>query len=289
MRKIRSCVENTLATGRSGCQLDFANIRALIIVQHGQVVNFDSISSPSNFASLIHANAPARIYPINGIVEYAKSGGEPQVSALGYDGNGVTGLSPRTDTFTLSKVSEQIAASLTKNMNKRFDVYYVDENGVVYGIRKEGGVDGGVLYGFPMLTIYPTVTPHPTSSAQATMTISCCLENAREAIEKFDYVELGFNPIDALNGLVPVDLVEIETGKYKVVETIGGYDRTEEFGVVDGIALLFDGVSAATYAEGLITLTAVSGKTPSLKRPSALFAGGVRGIEYNATITSDRT
>lgn len=280
MRAIRNCVENNLATGKSGCQLDFAKIRAIIITPHGKKlsVGINPISE-SFIERMINGTEEYRIYPINDIVEYAKSGGEPQVSAIGYDGNGVTGISPRTDTFTLAKVSEHIAASLTKNMNKRYDVYYVDENNVVYGILKDN-----VLYGFPMLTIYPTVVPHPTSSSQATMTVSCCFENAREAIEKFDYMELKWNILDQLEGLVSVDLVEAERGKYRVIETIGGYDRTAECGATDSLVGLFNGVTAATYENGLITLTASQGVTPSMKSPGELYTAGVKRIEYNKTI-----
>lgn len=280
MRAIRSCVENNLATGKSRCQLDFAVIRAIIIVPHGKKLSV--IGGPLSeifIESAIHGAEDIRIYPVNDIVEYAKNGGEPQVSATGYDGNGVTGLSPRTDTFTLAKVSEHIAASLSKNMNKRYDVYYVDENNVIYGIQKENS-----LYGFPMQTIYPTVVPHPSSSAQATMTISCCFENAREAVEKFDYMELNWNILDHLEGLVSVDLVEIAANKYWVIETIGGYNRTAECGEIENLAGLFDGVTAATYENGRITLTPAQGATPSMKSPAALFAAGLKHVEYNKTI-----
>ncbi|MBO4549526.1 MAG: hypothetical protein J5733_02240 [Bacteroidaceae bacterium] len=285
MRHTRSCVDVNLATGRSGCQLDLGKIRAIIIVPHGQILQLwdnNILTNKQLVRARVHTNEPFRIFPINGIVDYAKSGGEPQVSAVGYDGNGVTGISARTDTFTLSKYSEHIAASLTKNMNKRFDVYYVDENNVMYGIQKDGQ-----LYGFPMLTIYTNATPHPTSSAQATMTISCCLENAREAIECFDYHELKGEILDELEGLVPVDLVETATtGKYKVVETIGGYDRTAEFGAVtaQSLAGLFNGITAASYENGLLTLTAEQGVTPSIKAASVLFAAGITHIEYNTTV-----
>ena len=204
------------------------------------------------------------------------------MSAVGYGGNGVTGISAQTDTFTVDKYSEHLAASLTKNMNNRYDAYYVDEDNLLIGIND--GTD--VLAGIPMSTVYPTVTPHPTSSAKATMTVSCCLEDARAAIENFDYVQLDFNPLEALTGLVLVDLVESVSGKYKVIESIGGYDRTPEFGaaLASGAASVISGITTASYADGLLTLTVSTGATPSLKAPSVLFTNDIAGIEWNKTV-----
>ena len=166
-------------------------------------------------------------------------------------------------------------------MNKRFDAYYVDENNLLIGIND--GTD--ILAGIPMSTVYPTVVPHPTSSAKASLTVSCCLEDARAAIENFDYVQLDFNPLDELEGLILVDLVEAESGKYKIIETIGG-DRTAEFGqaVASGASSVLNNVTTATYANGLITITASAGTTPSLKAPSVLLSNDIAGIEWNKTV-----
>ena len=280
MRKIRNCIGITLATGKSGCQIDFGKIKAVILVEHGKTLG--SSLTKGSFETMCHADAPNRIYPIKTIVEYAKNGGEPQTSAVGYGGNGVTGISAQTDTFTVDKYSEHLAASLSKCMNKRFDAYYVDENNLLIGVNN--GTD--VLGGIPMSTVYPTVTPHPTSSAKATLTVSCCLEDARAAIENFDYVQLDFNPMDELNGLVLVDLVEAESGKYKIVETIGGYDRTAEFGsaVATAASSVLNGVATAAYADGLITITATQGATPTMKAPSVLLSNDIAGIEWNKTV-----
>lgn len=280
MRKIRNCMGISLATGKSGCQIDFGKIKAIILVAHG--LTLGNSFTKGTFAEKCHADVPNRIYPIKTIVEYAKNGGEPQTSAVGYGGNGVTGVSAQTDTFTVDKYSEHLAAGLSKCMNRRFDVYYVDENNLLIGIN-----DGSdVLAGIPMSTVYPTVTPHPTSSAKATLTVSCCLEDARAAIENFDYVQLDFNPLDELEGLISVDLVEAESGKYKIIETIGGYDRTEEFGqaIASGASSVLNNVTTATYANGLITITASAGATPSLKAPSVLLANDIAGIEWNRTV-----
>ena len=276
MRNIRTCVNNTLSTGKSGCQIDFGKIRSIILVPHGQAITFPTTASALKAAC--HALLPNRIYPIKDIVEYAKNGGEPQVSSVGYGGSGVTGISARTDTFTLATYSEHLAASLTKNMNRRFDAYYVDENNMIYGVNKNDA-----LYGIPMETVYCTVTPHPTSSAKATMTVSCCLENVRDAIESFDYVQANFNVHDALIGLVPVDLVEVEAGKYKIIETMGGYDRTEELGSSIASVDNFSNCTAVTYSNGLLTITTQENAVPELKNPSFINAVAP-GIEFNKTV-----
>ncbi len=280
MRKIRNCNGTLLSTGKSGCQVDFGKVKAIILVAHG--VKLGNSFSQGDFEEKCHADLPNRIYPIKTIVEYAKNGGEPQTSAVGYGGTGVTGVSARTDTFTIDKYSEHLAASLSKCMNKRYDAYYVDENNLLIGLND--GTD--VLAGIPMSTVYPTVTPHPTSSAKASLTVSCCIEDARAAIENFDYVQLDFNPLEELEGLIPVDLVEAESGKYKIIETLGGYDRTEEFGatLASAAASVFNGVTSATYADGLLTLVVTSGATPSLKAASVLYASDIVGIEWNKTI-----
>lgn len=280
MRIIRNCIGNSLATGKSGCQIDFGKIKAVILVLHGKTLG--SNLTKGQFETMCHADLPNRIFPIKTVVEYAKNGGEPQTSAVGYGGNGVTGISPQTDTFTIDKFSEHLASSLTKNMNKRYDAYYLDENNLLIGINN-GGDD---LAGIPMSTVYTTVTAHPTSSAKASMTVSCCLEDARAAIENFDYVQLDFNPLDELEGLVLVDLVETASGKYKLIETIGGYDRTAEFGaaLASGAATVINGITTATYASGLLTLTASQNATPSLKDPSVLLTNHIAGIEWNKTV-----
>jgi hypothetical protein len=280
MRNIRNCEGLNLETGHSACQVDFGRIKAIILVPHGKTLG--TTFAAGTFETMCHADVPNRIYPIKTVVEYAKNGGEPQVSAVGYGGNSVNGLSAQTDTFTVDKFSEHLASSLTKCMNKRFDAYYVDENNLLIGIN-----DGSdVLAGIPMSTVYPNVTPHPTSSAKATLTVSCCLEDARAAIENFDYVQLDFNPLDELEGLILVDLVETESGKYKIIETIGGYDRTAEFGqaVASGASSVLNNVTTATYADGLLTITASAGATPSLKAPSVLLANDIAGIEWNKTV-----
>jgi hypothetical protein len=132
-------------------------------------------------------------------------------------------------------------------------------------------------------TLYPTVTPHPTSGNPATLTVSFAFENARDAIEHFDFLELDFNLKDSLVGLTSVQLVSTGTeNTYKIIEKQGGYDVTSKFGSAIATAPtgIISNVTAATYDSETetLTLTVADGKTPSLKAPSALYQAGIKGI-----------
>jgi len=275
MRPIRNCKRGELNTGKSQCPLDLAHIIGAMVVPQG--FEFPEDATASSIKEACHADRSERIMPIMVFVEYAKEGGEANVSAVGYGGNQVTGLSPRTDTYTMAQHDPALAAALSKAMNLPFDVFYFDENDVVYGRRV-----GDALRGFPITTLYPTVTPHPTSSNPATLTVSFAFENARDAIEDFDYVQMDFSLKDSLVMLTEVELVNTGTNKYKIVEKVGGYDLTAKYGSVlaTAAASAFNGVSAVTYdseAE-VLTLTVTQGATVSLKSPSALYTAGIYGI-----------
>ena len=167
-------------------------------------------------------------------------------------------------------------AELLKNKNVKRDVYYFDEDGVVYGIND--GTD--TLAGIPMSCIYSTIIPHPTSSAEESLTVSFCHLDAEKSQRNYDFNDTDIRFEDVLIGLTPVELVKDGDNKYHIVEKIGGYDRTAEFGtlIAANAADTIDGISAATYANGALTLTVTQGQTPALKAPSALYAKGIEGI-----------
>ena len=275
MRPIRNCKRGELNTGKSQCPLDLAHIIGAMVVPRG--FEFPADATASSIREACHADRPERIMPIMTFVEYAKEGGEASISAVGYGGNQVTGVSPRTDTYTMAQHDPALAASLSKAMNLPFEVFYFDENDVVYGRRV-----ADALRGFPITTLYPTVTPHPTSSNPATLTVSFAFENARDAIEEFDYVQLDFNLKDSLVMLTEVELANTGTNKYKIVEKVGGYDLTSKYAsiITESAATVLDGVTAATYDEATetLTLTVSSGGTPALKAPSVLYDAGIEGI-----------
>lgn len=274
MRPTRNCFQADFNSGKSGCPIDYGKIKGAIIVPAGEKLpaGFDG----DDLREACHADVPNRIYPVITFVEYAKNGGEPQVSAIGYGPNKVTGINAQTDTFTLDEVDYGLNAELLKSKNMKRDVYYFDENGVVYGVND--GTD--VLAGIPMACIYPTIVPHPTSSAKESLTVSFCHVDAEKSQQNYDFITTGIHLEDSLIGLVPVELVKDGDNKYHIVEKIGGYDRTAEFGatIASNASAVIDGISAATYADGALTLTVTQGATPSLKAPSALYAKGIEGI-----------
>lgn len=274
MRPTRNCFQADFNSGKSGCPIDYGKIKGAIIVPAGEKLpaGFDG----DDLREACHADVPNRIYPVITFVEYAKNGGEPQVSAVGYGPNKVTGINAQTDTFTLDEVDYGLNAELLKSKNVKRDVYYFDENGVVYGVND--GTD--VLAGIPMACIYPTIVPHPTSSAKESLTVSFCHVDAEKSQQNYDFITTDFHLEDSLIGLVPVELVKDGDNKYHIVEKIGGYDRTAEFGptVATKASSVIDGISAATYADGALTLTVTQDATPALKAPSALYANGIEGI-----------
>ena len=274
MRPTRNCFQADFNSGKSGCPIDYGKIKGAIIVPAGEKLpaGFDG----EDLREACHADVPNRIYPVITFVEYAKNGGEPQVSAVGYGPNKVTGINAQTDTFTLDEVDYGLNAELLKSKNVKRDVYYFDDNGVVYGVND--GTD--VLAGIPMACIYPTIVPHPTSSAKESLTVSFCHVDAEKSQQNYDFITTDFHLEDSLIGLVPVELVKDGDNKYHIVEKIGGYDRTAEFGptVATKASSVIDGISAATYEDGALTLTVTQDATPALKAPSALYANGIEGI-----------
>lgn len=274
MRKTRNCVAAVLSTGGSACPINFAKLKGALLVKHGQ--KLPANLSAASLEQACHADIPARVYPILTFVEYSKEGGEPQTSAVGYGGTGVTGVSQRIDTFTLESVNEALNASLLECKNAKFDAYFFDENGVIFG--QNDGSD--VLAGIPMSTVYSTITEHPTSSDLATQTVSFAYADVEKYLKNLDYQDEDFNIEDAVMGLCPVVLTEKSSGKYVVLEKFGGYDRTEELGslIADNATSVLEGATAASYSNGELSITASSGATPELKAPSALYAKEIKGI-----------
>jgi len=246
------------------------------LTEHG--VKLPADITGEKLLELCHADRPGRIYPILPFLEYAKNGGEPQVNPVGYGASEYNGLSAQTDTFTLKKFDEVLNAQLLKCANKGWDVYFWNQDNMLIGYND----DTDILAGIPMSTVYPTVTQYPTSSAKSAMTVSFSHEDVEDSQLHFDYVQLDFNPKNFVKGLVDVVFQKLEAeNTYKIVEVVGGYDRTEEFGslIADGAAEVMNNVTSATYSDGIITIVPKAGAVPSLKAPSVLYEKGIRGIE----------
>lgn len=276
MRKIRTCKGRQMNTGSSACSVDWKKIKGAILAEHGVKLPVDITGE--KLAELCHADRPGRIYPIFPFLEYAKNGGEPQVNAIGYGASEYNGLNAQTDTFTLKKFDEMLNAQLLKCANKGWDVYFWNQDNILIGYN-----DGTeILAGIPMSSVYPTSTQFPTSGAKSTMTVSFAHEDTEESHLNFDYVQLDFNPTNFLMGLVNVTLEKTDAeNAYRVIENIGGYDRTEEFGVLiaDGVAEVLNNVTSASYANGVITIVPKGNAIPTLKNPSVLYEKGIKGIE----------
>lgn len=276
MRKLRTCKGAQFNTGGSACKIDWGKVKGAIMVKPGTKLPAGMTSE--ELAELCHADRPGRIYPIFPIYEYAKNGGDPQVSAIGYGGSQFNGLNAQTDTFTLERFDEILNAQLLKCANKGWNVYFWNGDNLLIGYND--GTD--LLAGIPMSTVYPTVTQFPTSGAKSTMTVSFCHEDAEDSQLNFDYIQLDFNPKNFLMGLVEVVFAKTEgENTYKLFEKFGAYDRTEEFGalIADGAVEVLNNVTSATYADGVITIVPKVGATPTLKAPSVLFEKGIKGIE----------
>jgi hypothetical protein len=263
-------------TGGSACSIDWKKVKGAILAEHG--VKLPADITGEKLLELCHADRPGRIYPILPFLEYAKNGGEPQVNAIGYGSSEYNGLNAQTDTFTLKKFDEVLNAQLLKCANKGWDVYFWNQDNMLIGYND--GTD--LLAGIPMSSVYPTVTQYPTSSAKSAMTVSFAHEDAEESHLNFDYIQLDFNPKNFVKGLIDVVFEKLASGNaYKIIEVIGGYDRTEEFGqvIADGAAEVLNNVTSASYADGVITIVAKGDGVPSLKSPSVLFKNEIIGIE----------
>ncbi len=275
--KVRTCKGNALSTGVSACPYDREKIIMAIVVTRGQKLPADL--SGDKLEELCHADRPARIMPIAQFVEYAKGGGDPNVSTIGYGPNQVSDVSALTDTFTMDTFNDVLARSLSRTMNMPFDVYFVDRNNVLFGV--EDGTD--TLAGFPMSSIYPTITQFPTSGAKSTLLVNFCHQDARAAFEKSNYEQLDFNVASFVYGLTPVKFFKVEENKYKLVEAIGGLDRTAEFGDIISktpTAVLKGSATGVAYDAETETITIASGDSePSLKSPAELYEAGIKGVE----------
>ena len=191
-------------------------------------------------------------------------------------------MGAQTDVFTLPRFDEMLNAQLLGCANKDWDVYYVDSTRALIGYND--GTD--VLAGIPMSAVYPGATPFSTSGSASSMTVNFCHMDAEDSMKHFDYVMLDFNPMQVIKGLTECSLVETgsESGKYKIIENVGGYDRTPEFGSVFAAAVssIMTGAVSGSYANGEITLT---GEGPMVvKTPKDLYAAEIKWIEITGVV-----
>ena len=211
-------------------------------------------------------------------MEYAPSGGEANKSAVGYGPNKITSYSAKDDVWTVDEYDASLKANIMAAKGVAFDAYFVDENNVVYGMN-----DGtGALAGIPLSGVYPGGQDWDSSGTEANLTIGTMFKDYEKYVKNADYKVYKFDVVEALKGLVYVELVRLDSGEnnYKLKEHFGGLDVTSFFGsaLSEGATTCFDGqVTAVKYENGNLVITATG--TPSLKSPAVLQENGVVGIE----------
>lgn len=285
MSKFRTCKASRLNTGGSACPIDWGKVKGAILVEHGKkLTELDEASPAEKLLAACHADGASRIYPIGTFVEYAREGGEVQTNAVGYGGTKITGISARNDTYTLDVPNEALNATLLASKSKQWDAYFYDENNVIYGQRD----DDGSLAGIPMQCVYSNLSEHPTSGDPASHTVTFCMKDAEKYLKNIAYVQCDFDLEDALIGLTPVELVEMTSGNYKILEEFGSYDRTEE--IVSGVNAgdlvdMFNDATTVSFNSGTNVLAITGSGVVSIKSPSYLFTSGIAtGVEYIRTV-----
>ena len=263
----------TFNTGSSVCVLDPGKIKAIILTIHGHKIPTEKTAEA--FEKACHADRPGRIFPIKTIVEYAPSGGEAQTSATGYGPTKVTGYSAKNDVWTLQDYDASLKANIMAAKNVAFDAYFVDENNVIYGMND--GTDE--LSGIPLSGVYPGGQDWDSSGTEANLTIATMFKDYEKYIKNADVKVYDFDVVDALKGLVYVDLVSIEPNKYKLIEHFGKLDITEYYGELlsESAETALTGATSASYANGVITT--VGEGSIKLASPSVLQESGITGIE----------
>lgn len=279
MKQLRKCDIEDFNTGVSKCQIDFSKLKGAIIVPMN--TKLPANLTAEKLEELVHADPGQRVYGLITFVEYAKNGGEAQTTTNGYGPESFSGFSARKDTFTLDDFYPELHANITRNAHRKRGVYFFDEDRHLYGLN-----DGSdVLAPFPMSSIYSDATPHPTSSAKATMSVTFAYMNVKQAVLGFDYIKLPFDPFSITLGLTEVVLEKVTSGgnEYKLYEKTGHYDVTPIYGpliMTAGESVVSDQVTAVTYNEDSETLSFTSAKDAEvrLKSPSALYAKDIKGI-----------
>lgn len=263
----------TFNTGSSVCVLDPGKIKAIILTIHGHKIPTEKTAEA--FEKACHADRPGRIFPIKTIVEYAPSGGEAQTSATGYGPTKVTSYSAKNDVWTLQDYDASLKANIMAAKNVAFDAYFVDENNVVYGVN-DGTED---LAGIPLSGVYPGGQDWDSSGTEANLTIATMFKDYEKYVKNADVRAYDFDVVDALKGLVYVDLVSTESNKYKLIEHFGKLDITEYYGelLAKNAEKVLIGATSASYADGVITTVGEGSIT--LASPSVLQESGITGIE----------
>lgn len=278
-QEFRKCKgQDEFNTGRSKCLLNPGKIKGIVLAPRG--FKFPKKATVEELEKLCHADRPYRIYPIKTVDEFAPSGGEANVTSVGYGGSAVSGYSAFTAALTLDQYDATLKTNLMRTKGMEFDAWMIDEDNVVFGT--EGDKDG--LGGIELSGVYPSGQDWDSSGTEASLVVNLMFKDYEKYIKTAAVKEYDFDVLDALKGLVFVDLVKVEESKYKIIEHFGGLDVTGFYAeaLKTNATTVFDGEVSAIAVDGdVLTITATG--TPSLKKPSVLQANGISGIEQFST------
>lgn len=286
---LRNCVSGDFVTGGSHCSIDHDKIKMALVYRNDGVTDYAKlIADPSELQSAI---ADGVVKVIKTFCEYAKNGGEPQTSSVGYGPENLTGYSPMTDQFTLEDYNEALVSSIVKHgSSQNMYVLYVDEDNNIYGCM----IDDEHIEGFPLNFISVNATPYSSSGSNAQVVVNFAHKDTKLSLEKANFIHSNFDLLSC-EPLTPVTIVQ-QPGSasgsitVKIVESYGYYDVTALFGSANQLSNgIFTGVTAATYnkSDNTITLTASDNKWGMNTKPHIFADNGVPGYMWdgNKTLT----
>lgn len=280
MEDYRECGGMTaFNSGGSKCVLDPGKVKMLILVQHGYGLPADITAE--SLKEACHADRPERLYPIKTIVQYAPSGGEAQTGSVGYGPTTIQGYSAKVDTYTLDKNDIGVRANLMALKNSELDMFLVDDQNVIYGMRN----NEGKFVGIPLSVVYPGGQEFDTESAAGYLNVSVGYKDVEKYMANADYRPCHFDVLDAMDGLVYVEFVKIASaeGKFALIEHYGRLNVTGFFKDLYGTpaSIINEEVTTITYnaEDNTITIDPTSEDTLTLKMPSELYTAGMFGVE----------
>lgn len=274
-------------TGMSRTQTPRGKVKGLILMEHGNTLS-PGITAES-LETAFHADRPKRAYPIRLIDEYAPSGGEANVTQQGYGSNKVTGYSAFNEAYTIDVPDGGLRANVLNAAGRAFDMYIVTEHNLIFGQKN----DKGVLCGIPLSGVHVGGQSFDSSGQVANLVLTVLYKDVEQYWKNEGQEFCDFNVVEALNGIVCVDLVKAEENKYKIREHYGRLDVTEYYADLlagENASKCWNGATTMTYTDDYLVATPASGVgAVSLKSASVLQTNGVTGIEqvWSGALGSD--
>lgn len=270
----RNCVGKNFNSGIGKCPLNAGHVKAIILIEHGQIL--PATLTASSIEVACHANRPARIYPLKHIVEFAPEGGEAQTSENGYGGTKIVGYSAFNPTWTMADNDFNLRMNIVRAKGISFDAYFVDDNKIIYGKWNENGEFAGV----PLVGIAEGGNLFDTSSDSDSLTVQTYVKDFEDWMANIAIQQVDFDIVGALEGLVFVKFAAgSAANKYKLVNVADDLDVTAYYGqlIADNAATALTSGTSASYSAVNNELT-ITG-TPTLAAPSVLQGAGITGIE----------